>query len=165
MERSPLAWRNHCRQPIGIFVLRLRVSQLKLLGYPRTLRLTYQEVVSADMPIIGYATTASLLASSLVLLVAFPLWMRYREHKGQPTLVPDPLWKNLPYASICALAALSYGAMNSMGSLPACSKHHIREMQMEAAHQFLVFKKPRIIPRTLRLYTFFPISLSTCASI
>jgi hypothetical protein len=71
-------------------------------------------MVSADLSIIRSATTASLLAVSLVLLIAFPLWMRYRERKGQSALVPNSLWKNLPFASICALVALSYGAMNSI---------------------------------------------------
>ncbi|KAH7357389.1 major facilitator superfamily domain-containing protein [Pyrenochaeta sp. MPI-SDFR-AT-0127] len=71
-------------------------------------------MVSADLSIIRSATTASLLAVSLLLLISFPLWMHYRERKGQPALVPNSLWKNLPFASICALVALSYGAMNSM---------------------------------------------------
>jgi hypothetical protein len=71
-------------------------------------------MVSADLAIIRSATTASLLAVSLVLLIAFPLWMQYRDRKGQSALIPNSLWRNLPFASICALVALSYGAMNSM---------------------------------------------------
>ncbi|KAF1948822.1 MFS general substrate transporter [Byssothecium circinans] len=82
-------------------------SGLALLSYVLAM-------VSADLSIIRSATTASLLAVSLVLLVAFPLWMRYRERKGQSALVPNSLWKNTRFASICALVALSYGAINSL---------------------------------------------------
>jgi hypothetical protein len=71
-------------------------------------------MVSADLSIIRSTTTASLLAISLLLLVAFPLWMQYRERKGQPALVPNSLWKNLPFASICALVAFSRGATNAL---------------------------------------------------
>ncbi|KAH5989093.1 hypothetical protein HBI84_191480 [Parastagonospora nodorum] len=70
-------------------------------------------MVSADLTTIRSATTASLLAISLVLFIAFPVWMRYRETHGQSALIPNSLW-NLPFSSICALVALSYGAMNSM---------------------------------------------------
>jgi hypothetical protein len=71
-------------------------------------------MMSADLSIIRTAKTASLLAISLVLFIAFPLWMRYCERKGRPALVPNALWKNLQFASTCSLVALSYGAMNSM---------------------------------------------------
>ncbi|KAF2642546.1 MFS general substrate transporter [Massarina eburnea CBS 473.64] len=82
-------------------------SGLSLLSYVLAM-------VSADLFIIRSATTASLLAVSLVLLIAFPLWMRHREHKELSALVPNSLWVNPRFASICALVALSYGAMNAM---------------------------------------------------
>jgi hypothetical protein len=71
-------------------------------------------MVSADLSLIRSAPTASLLAVSLVLLIAFPLWMHHRDRKGKSALIPNSLWKSLAFASICALVALSYGAMNSM---------------------------------------------------
>jgi uncharacterized membrane protein YbhN (UPF0104 family) len=71
-------------------------------------------MLSAELSVIRSATTASLLATSILLILAFPLWMRYRQRTGQSALVPNSLWKNLPFASICALVALSYGAMNAL---------------------------------------------------
>ena len=109
-----LGWSDYCQQRIGIAVLRLSVSKLRPMGYLFSQRLTHYRMVSAELSVIRSATTASLLAVSLVLLIAFPLWMRYSEHKGRSALVPNSLWKNLPFASICALVALSSGAMNSM---------------------------------------------------
>ncbi|KAF2119244.1 major facilitator superfamily domain-containing protein [Lophiotrema nucula] len=71
-------------------------------------------MISADLTAIRSTMNASLLALSLALLIAFPLWMHYRERKGQPALVPNSLWKNLPFASTCLMVAISNGYMNSM---------------------------------------------------
>ncbi|KAJ6196140.1 LOW QUALITY PROTEIN: major facilitator superfamily domain-containing protein [Bipolaris maydis] len=71
-------------------------------------------IISADLSSIRSASTASLLAISILLLAAFPLWMHYRERTGNPALVPNKLWKNLPFTSTCIMVALSYGVMNSL---------------------------------------------------
>ncbi|XP_014561417.1 hypothetical protein COCVIDRAFT_33776 [Bipolaris victoriae FI3] len=71
-------------------------------------------IISADLASIRSATTASLLAISVLLLAAFPLWMHYCEQTGKPALVPNKLWKNLPFTSTCIMVALSYGVMNSI---------------------------------------------------
>lgn len=76
--------------------------------------LTTYSIISADLASIRSATTASLLAISVLLLAAFPLWMHYREQTGKPALVPNKLWKNLPFTSTCIMVALSYGVMNSI---------------------------------------------------
>ncbi|KAF3010735.1 hypothetical protein E8E13_006922 [Curvularia kusanoi] len=71
-------------------------------------------ILSADLTTIRSAETASLLAISIVLLLAFPAWMRYRERANKPALVPNKLWKNIPFTSTCIMVALSYGVMNSI---------------------------------------------------
>ncbi|KAH7377639.1 major facilitator superfamily domain-containing protein [Pyrenochaeta sp. MPI-SDFR-AT-0127] len=71
-------------------------------------------IISADLTSIREAGTASLLAVSIILLLAFPAWMHYRERIGQPALVPNKLWKNLPFTSTCIMVTLSYGVMNSI---------------------------------------------------
>ena len=40
--------------------------------------------------------------------------MHYRTKLGKPALVPNALWKNLPFASTCMMVVLSYGVVNSM---------------------------------------------------
>ncbi|KAF2793449.1 MFS general substrate transporter [Melanomma pulvis-pyrius CBS 109.77] len=71
-------------------------------------------ILSADLTTIHSATTASLLSVSLLLLIAFPFWMQYREATGKSALVPNALWKNIPFATTCIMVALSYGMINSM---------------------------------------------------
>ncbi|KAF2015188.1 MFS general substrate transporter [Aaosphaeria arxii CBS 175.79] len=99
-------------------------------------------MVSADLYVIRSATTASLLAVSIVLLVAFPLWMRHRERKGRSALVPNSLWKNLPFASICMLVALAYGAMNTMEIF--CSLYF-----QEVQHQSMLITSLYLLPNLL----------------
>jgi hypothetical protein len=76
--------------------------------------LTIDSILSADLTKIRSAETATLLAISIVLLLAFPAWMHYRERVGKPALVPNKLWKNIPFTSTCIMVALSYGVMNSI---------------------------------------------------
>jgi hypothetical protein len=80
----------------------------------RTLVLTHFSMISAELTVIRSPTTASLLALSIVLLIAFPLWMQYRERSGKCALVPNSLWKSLPFTSVCALVALSRGAETAL---------------------------------------------------
>ncbi|KAH6643766.1 major facilitator superfamily domain-containing protein [Boeremia exigua] len=71
-------------------------------------------ILSADLTTIRSAETISLLTVSVVLLLAFPAWMRYRERTNKSALVPNKLWKNIPFTSTCIMVALSYGVMNSI---------------------------------------------------
>ncbi|KAJ4383263.1 hypothetical protein N0V86_001308 [Didymella sp. IMI 355093] len=71
-------------------------------------------ILSADLAAIRSAETVTLLALSIVLLLSFPLWMRYRERANKSALVPNKLWKNIPFTSTCIMVALSYGVMNSI---------------------------------------------------
>lgn len=71
-------------------------------------------ILSADLTSIRSAETVTLLAISIVLLIAFPVWMRYRTRAHKPALVPNKLWKNVPFTSTCIMVALSYGVMNSI---------------------------------------------------
>ncbi|KAJ4991446.1 major facilitator superfamily transporter [Stagonosporopsis vannaccii] len=85
-------------------------------------------ILSADLTTIRSAETASLLALSIILLLAFPAWMRYRERANKPALVPNKLWKNIPFTSTCIMVALSYGVMNS---IELFSSLYFQEIQKE----------------------------------
>lgn len=71
-------------------------------------------ILSADLTTIKSAETASLLALSVVFLAAFPVWMHYRERTGKPALIPNSLWKNIPFTTICIMVMLAWGVMNSL---------------------------------------------------
>jgi hypothetical protein len=71
-------------------------------------------MISADLYTIRSATTASLLAISVVLLIAFPIWMHHRERSEKSTLVPNSLWKSRSFACICAMMMFSQGASTAL---------------------------------------------------
>ncbi|KAF1964668.1 integral membrane protein [Bimuria novae-zelandiae CBS 107.79] len=70
-------------------------------------------ILSADLSTIRSAKTASLLALSIILLIFFPIWMYFQTRANRPALIPNSLWKNIPFSSTCIMVALSYGVMNS----------------------------------------------------
>ncbi|KIX05106.1 uncharacterized protein Z518_05978 [Rhinocladiella mackenziei CBS 650.93] len=71
-------------------------------------------VISADLASVRSASTSALLATSLVLLIAFPFWMSYRERHGKPALIPNSLWKHASFASTCVILAMSNGVVIAM---------------------------------------------------
>jgi MFS family permease len=71
-------------------------------------------MLSADLSEIKKASTPTMLAVSLSLLIAFPLWMHRREKANKPALIPNALWKKSAFTATCIMVALSYGAMNAM---------------------------------------------------
>jgi MFS family permease len=71
-------------------------------------------ILSADSNNIREPVAIAMLAVSIALMVVFPFWMRFQENRGRPALVPNYLWKNMPFSSICALTVLTWGVQNSM---------------------------------------------------
>jgi hypothetical protein len=39
--------------------------------------------------------------------------MHYRERAGKPALIPNSLWKNIPFTAVCIMVMLAWGVMNS----------------------------------------------------
>ncbi|KAK6224859.1 major facilitator superfamily transporter [Colletotrichum tabaci] len=56
----------------------------------------------------------ALLAVAVVLLVAFPFWMNLQTTKGRPALIPNRLWRNASFASICVSIFLCWASLNAM---------------------------------------------------
>lgn len=98
--------------------------------------------LSADLTQIHKPITATLLALSLVLLVAFPLWMHRRKVTQMPALIPNALWKKSAFTATCIMVALSYGAMNSMELF---SSLYFQEIQNTST----LFTSLRLLPNLL----------------
>lgn len=83
-------------------------------------------VCSADSDSIKSTGAIVPLVISVLLMVAFPVWMRWQEKTARPVLVPNSLWKNMSFASICGLVVITWGIVNGMElfsslvSLAAC---------------------------------------------
>lgn len=70
--------------------------------------------VSSSYMSIRQPTSASLLAVSLVLLMMFPFWMDRQTKKGRPALIPNKLWRNPAFTSICISVFFCWAALNGI---------------------------------------------------
>ena len=71
-------------------------------------------ILSTDSNNIQQPSAIAMLTISIMLLVVFPFWIRHQEKNNRPALVPNYLWKNKAFSSICALTVLTWGVQNSM---------------------------------------------------
>ncbi|CAI6289739.1 unnamed protein product [Periconia digitata] len=53
-----------------------------------------------------------LLILSVALILLFPVWMNYQTKRNKPALIPNRLWRNAMFSSICACVFLSWASMN-----------------------------------------------------
>jgi len=63
---------------------------------------------------LGKAENATLLSVAFALLVAFPLWMRYQVKRGRPALIPNRLWRNPAFTSVCVSVFFCWAALNGI---------------------------------------------------
>lgn len=71
-------------------------------------------VLSADSASIEKPNAIALLVTSVVLMAAFPFWIKMQEKKRRPALIPNSIWKNRAFTSVCVTVLLSSAVMNSM---------------------------------------------------
>lgn len=62
---------------------------------------------------IGDPTNIALLVVAVGLLVVFPVWMNFQAKKGRPALIPNRLWRNASFTSICVSLARTGGYSGS----------------------------------------------------
>lgn len=60
------------------------------------------------------AENIALLSVSLVLLGAFPFWMDYQVKHGRPALIPNKLWHNSSFTSVCVAVFLCWASLNGI---------------------------------------------------
>ena len=71
-------------------------------------------MTSTSTSYIGHANVIALLTVSLLLIPVFVLWVGRQERLQKPALIPNSLWRKLPFTTICLMVLLSYAVMQSM---------------------------------------------------
>ncbi|OJJ83095.1 putative MFS transporter [Aspergillus glaucus CBS 516.65] len=71
-------------------------------------------VLSADPSRIKTAEAIVILCLAVAALPSFVAWSHYQVKGGRPALIPNSLWRNASFSSICATIALSNAVINSM---------------------------------------------------
>lgn len=72
-------------------------------------------VVTGNMARMGDATNSTLLGVGFVLLPVFVLWVGRQEKLGKPAIIPNSLWKNLAFTSVCLTVFFTWAAFNAFG--------------------------------------------------
>ncbi|KAL8908720.1 MAG: hypothetical protein Q9171_005333 [Xanthocarpia ochracea] len=70
-------------------------------------------VITCDTSNIRNPTNICLLGLSLALMPAFVAWVHRQEHNDRPALIPNSLWSNKGFTSICINVFLMWGAFNA----------------------------------------------------
>ena len=56
----------------------------------------------------------ALFVGSLILLGAFPVWMDYQVRHQRPAIIPNRLWRNAAFTSICLAVFLCWASLNAI---------------------------------------------------
>ena len=71
-------------------------------------------MLSADLSNIKRPGSIVSLVISLGLVPTFAFWVGRQEKMGKPALIPNSLWKKLPFTAISVMVLLSYGVCNGI---------------------------------------------------
>lgn len=71
-------------------------------------------MVAAGLSEIRHPANIACLSISVALVPAFGFWVARQERLEKPALIPNSLWKDSTFTSICLVVILSYAVMNTM---------------------------------------------------
>ena len=63
---------------------------------------------------LGDGVNIALLVISIVLLIAFPLWMKVQKRRGKPALIPNELWRKAAFTTICIAVFFCWASLNAI---------------------------------------------------
>ncbi|VTO88819.1 unnamed protein product [Fusarium graminearum] len=71
-------------------------------------------MISSSYKRLDDPANITLLAIAIVLLAAFPFWMDYQVKHGRPALIPNSLWRNRSFTSVCIAVFLCWASLNGI---------------------------------------------------
>ncbi|EAW07069.1 putative MFS transporter [Aspergillus clavatus NRRL 1] len=71
-------------------------------------------LLAANPSRIKAADSIIVLCLAALALPSFVGWVHYQSQRNRPALIPNSLWKNTAFSSICAILAISTAVVNSM---------------------------------------------------
>ncbi|KAK8088082.1 hypothetical protein PG997_003043 [Apiospora hydei] len=104
---SKKTWARRLREDVDwVGVLILSVA-LALLMYVLAM-------ITSDWRNVKKPAQIVLLVVSILLLVAFPLWMRRQVQVGKPALIPNRLWRKASFTSACLCVFFCWSSLNGI---------------------------------------------------
>lgn len=71
-------------------------------------------MISSSYKRLDNPQNIALLTIAIVLLAVFPFWMDYQVKRGKPALIPNSLWKNRSFTSVCIAVFLCWASLNGI---------------------------------------------------
>ena len=71
-------------------------------------------MITSDILHIRQSTNVALLSISAALVPAFIFWVGRQEKLHKPALIPNSIWKNKAFTTICLMVLLSFAVMQTM---------------------------------------------------
>ncbi|TPX11632.1 uncharacterized protein E0L32_007611 [Thyridium curvatum] len=103
-------------------------------------------IVSADPHRIREAGSIVILCLAVAAVPAFVYWVHYRVQINKPALIPNSLWKNKAFSTICGTITLSFAVL---GSMELFASLFFQEIQHLSALQASIRILPSLIVGTL----------------
>lgn len=85
-------------------------------------------VVTASASNLKNASNITLLIISLAIVPAFIFWVGRQERMGKPALIPNSLWKNTAFTSICLMLLLSWSVVNVLEYFASLFFQEVQEL-------------------------------------
>ena len=85
-------------------------------------------VISADAENVRLPSTIALLVISVALMPLFPWWMSRQTRLGKPALIPNSIWRSLPFTAMCLITLLLWGFGNSMELFSSLYFQEVQEL-------------------------------------
>ncbi|KAE9577447.1 putative MFS-type transporter [Colletotrichum fructicola] len=71
-------------------------------------------IVSSDIGSVSHRDSIATLCAAGFALPAFVAWVHRQTRLGKPALIPNSLWRNTAFSSVCATMLLSFAVLKSM---------------------------------------------------
>ncbi|KAJ6445037.1 integral membrane protein [Purpureocillium lavendulum] len=71
-------------------------------------------MTSSSYKKLNDAGNIAVLSVSVALLASFPFWMDYQTRRGKPALIPNNLWRNWSFTSVCIAVFFCWASLNGI---------------------------------------------------
>ena len=95
-------------------------------------------MVTANYSRLRDPHNVAMLVIAVTLVPAFLTWMQRQERLGRPAIIPNSLWKNTAFSTVCIAVFLTWGTFNSMQFLTTLYFQRVQGISaLEASLKFL----------------------------
>ncbi|KAH7361668.1 integral membrane protein [Plectosphaerella cucumerina] len=88
--------------------------------------------ITRNISAIARPDNIALLVMSAITAVAFVFWVGRRERLGKPAIIPNSLWKNKLFSSVCINVFLVWGACNATETLASFYYQYVQGLTATA---------------------------------